>query len=384
MTNDEFMMKCTDCVNFRSFKTTYSTDRYWMQSICYVKSEDALVRCFTNLNTSGNNEISSIEKLNYSTKERISCVTNLKYGHVNDITYNPVTNKLYLTPMYCKNSTLDKNLIYVLNVSTFAKEREIHVGTDTNNCIYGITYDEINNRYYIAMSDNKIAVLNSSFEILSEFSLIQYGVNSYKNTFQCLEYYDGKLFLLYFEKIVVFDIEGRYLKNFSVGGSIESEGLALTKDGDFIIGKVYEDQKGRCISELLSFNILDCRDVTDLLSVEVGATAGVAISKEIKEKMNVNSNAKILNGINYVKRRGNLVQCTICITNITEVGSKVVALLPSGYTPSHYMRVIVACSGKNFARFEIATDGRILIYATSLTSISSSDWFELNVTYLVD
>lgn len=48
------------------------------------------------------------------------------------------------------------------------------------------------------------------------------------------------------------------------------------------------------------------------------------------------------------------------------------------------MRVIEACSGKNFARFEIATDGRILIYATSLTSISSSDWFELNVTYLVD
>lgn len=388
MTNDEFMMKCTDCVNFRSFKTTYSTDRYWMQSICYVKSEDALVRCFTNLNTSGNNEISSIEKLNYSTKERISCVTNLKYGHVNDITYNPVTNKLYVTPMYCKKkpneSGLDKNLIYVLNVSTFAKEVEIHVGTDNNNCVYGITYDEVNNQYYIAMSGSKIATLNSSFEILTEFSLIQHGVNSYENTFQCLEYYDEKLFLLYSEKIVVFDTKRNYLKNFSTGGSIESEGLASLGKGDFIIGKVYEDQKGRCISELLSFNILDCRNVTDLLFTEVGAKAGVAISKEIKEKMDVNSNAKILNGINYVKRRGNLVQCTICVTNITEVGSKVVALLPEGYRPSHYMRVIGACSGKNFARFEIATDGRILIYATSLTSISSSDWFELNVTYLVD
>ncbi len=182
----------------------------------------------------------------------------------------------------------------------------------------------------------------------------------------------------------MFDKEGHYFENFSEGGSIESEGLASIRDGDFIIGKVYEDQKGKCISELLSFNILDCRNVADLLFTEVGAKAGVAISKETKEKMNVNSNAKILNGINYVKRRGNLVQCTICVTNITEVGSKVVALLPEGYRPSYYMRVIGACSGKKFARFEIATDGRILIYATSLTSISSSDWFELNVTYLVD
>ena len=183
---------------------------------------------------------------------------------------------------------------------------------------------------------------------------------------------------------MVFDTKGNYLKNFSTGGSIESEGLASIRDGDFIIGKVYEDQKGKCISELLSFNILDCRNVTDLLFTEVGAKAGADTSKEIRDKMDVNINAKILNGINYVKRRGNLVQCTICITNITSVGSKLVALLPAGYRPSHYMRVIGACSGKNFARFEIATDGRILIYTTSLTSISSSDWFELNVTYLVD
>ncbi len=374
MTNDEFMMKCTDCANFRSKKTTYSTDQYWMQSICYVKPEDALVRCFTKLNTEGAAEVSSIEKLNKSTMERISCVTNLNYGHVNDITYNPKTNKLYVTPMYCKEkpneSGLDKNLIYVLNVSTFAKEGEIHVGTDNNNCVYGITYDEVNNQYYIAMSGSKIATLNSSFEILSEFSLIQHGVNSYENTFQCLEYYDEKLFLLYSEKIVVFDTEGNYLKNFSTGGSIESEGLASVGKGDFITGKVYGDRKGRWITELLSFNILDCRNVTDLFFTEVGAKAGADTSKEIRDKMDVNINAKILNGINYVKRRGNLVQCTICITNITSVGSKLVALLPAGYRPSHYMRVIGACSGKNFARFEIATDGRILIYTTSLTSIS--------------
>lgn len=134
----------------------------------------------------------------------------------------------------------------------------------------------------------------------------------------------------------------------------------------------------------MSFNILNSRSVTDLLSIEVEVKARVDISKEIRDKMDVNISAKILNGVNYVKIRRNLVQCTICITYITEVGSKVVALLPAGYTPSHYIRVIGACSGKNFTRFEIVTDGKILIYATSLTSISSIDWFELNVTYLID
>lgn len=63
-----------------------------MQSMCYVKSENALVRCFTKLGTKGDNEVSSIEKLNYLTMGRINCVINLKYGHVNDITYNPKTN----------------------------------------------------------------------------------------------------------------------------------------------------------------------------------------------------------------------------------------------------------------------------------------------------
>lgn len=61
--------------------------------------------------------------------------------------------------MYCKESSLDGNLIYVLNVSTFAKEKEIHIGTNTTNCIYGITYDETKNQYYIAMSNYKMAIL---------------------------------------------------------------------------------------------------------------------------------------------------------------------------------------------------------------------------------
>ena len=213
------------------------------------------------------------------------------------------------------------------------------------------------------------------FEIVTRFSFWQDGVNSFGNKFQNLEYYDGKIFLSYWEKIVVFDDKGTYLKNFSTGGSVELEGLASLGDGEFVLGKVYGktmymNKIETCTNELWSFNILDCRNVMNLISTEVEAE--------------IESPAKIFNDFNYVQKRGNVVQCSICITNITSVGNTVVATLLPGYRPNHYIRVMGACSGNNFARFEIATDGKIRITATSLTSIQSSYWFELEVTYLVD
>lgn len=36
MTNEEFMMRCTECVNLRKIKTTRSTEKNWMQSMCYI------------------------------------------------------------------------------------------------------------------------------------------------------------------------------------------------------------------------------------------------------------------------------------------------------------------------------------------------------------
>lgn len=81
---------------------------------------------------------------------RINVKNNLEYGHVNDITYNPRTNKLYLVPMFSASSGKDRNVIYELNSSTFVKEREIHVGTTTMS-IDAITYDSERNQYYVAI-----------------------------------------------------------------------------------------------------------------------------------------------------------------------------------------------------------------------------------------
>lgn len=366
MINEEFMMKCTDCANLKNVSTTYSTDSYWTQSMCYIPTENALVRCLGKIGTSS----CFIEKINYSDMSRISINKDLNYAHANDITYNPKTNKLYLTPMFSQESGLDRNLIYVLNASTFVKEAEIHVGTDMSMPVYGIAYNNTDNQYYVALGDSMIVALNNSFEIVSTFSFKQYGITSSCGPFQCIEYFDDKIFVLYHKKIVVFDTKGNYLSNVSVGDSIESEGIASIGNGDFVIGKVYGNNVGLIINEIFSFNIFDCRNLDDMLSTEVGVI--------------LKGSVKILNDMNIIRKKGNLVECSLCFTNITSVGGDVIAVIPKAYAPNCYMRVIGACTGTNFARFEIGKDGTIRIFTTTITSIQSNYWFELHITYMVD
>lgn len=319
-----------------------------------------MVICYVDLKTMQ----SSIEKINYSTMDRISIKVKLDYNHVNDITYNPRTNKLYLTPMFASDSGKRRNVIYELNASTFAKEREIYVGTDTAISIDAIAYDSERNQFYIVMGD-KILTLNSSFEIISEFVF----VFSDGFDFQNIEYYDGRIFVSYTEKIDVFDCSGSYLKNFATGANVESEGIAAVGNENFVLGKVYDNNIGTIMNELYIFNLFECRIVNNLLPTDVGVTVVAPV--------------KINNNFNYVRKIGNLVQCSVCFTNITAQGSTVIAKLPKGYWPMNYLRVIGACGGNNFARFEISKVGDIIMNATSLSVIQSNHWFELEVTYFV-
>ncbi len=361
MTNDEFMMKCTDCAKLKKIRTMKSTDKYWMQSMCYISSEDALVICYRKLGTT----ITSIEKVNYSTMNRINIKNDLIYDHANDITYNSKTNKLYLVPMFDKNSVNDRNVIYELNSSTFAKEREIYVGMNTRMSIDAIAYDSDHNCFYIAMG-NEILTLNSSFEIISKFEFnFQKGF-----IFQNIEYYDGKIFASYTGKIDVFDVTGTYLKYIATGEGVEAEGIAAIREGKFVLGKVYDTHIGVIVNELFLFDLFVCKILNELLPIDVG--------------VKVKGQVKIDNDFNHIIKIGNVVQCSVCFTNITSASSTIIAEIPEGYWPMNYLRVVGACSGNNFARFEISKDGKIRLYATSLSAIQSTHWFELEVTYMVD
>lgn len=361
MTNNEFIMRSTNCAKLSKIRTMRSTDKYWMQSMCYISSEDALVICYVNLNTLEN----SIEKINYTTMNRISIKNNLNYNHVNDITYNSKTNKLYVLPMFEKNSPNNRNVIYELNSSTFVKEREIYVGTDTKTSIDAIAYNSTQNHFYVAMG-HEILTLNSSFEIISKFEFnFQEGF-----VFQSIEYYKERIFVSYTGKIDVYDVTGTYLKYIATGEGVEAEGIAAIDKNKFVLGKVYNSHIGAIVNELFLFDLFDCKILNELLPTDVGV--------EVKGQVKINNN------FNYIRKIGNVVQCSVCFTNITSASSTTIAVIPAGYRPMNYLRVIGACGGNNFARFEISKVGNIIMNATSLSSIQSNHWFELEVTYLVD
>lgn len=100
------------------------------------------------------------------------------------------------------------------------------------------------------------------------------------------------------------------------------------------------------------------------------------------------SSATTLNGCtsvtNNIRKQNNFVELHVCITNIQDFTQTKIAQIPSGYRPSVYKRVLGACSGNNYCRFEVSTDGYIQLINTSITSPSSADWFELVMSYITD
>lgn len=94
----------------------------------------------------------------------------------------------------------NKNLMFVLNPSTFAKEQEVSIGDNVESVPYGIAYDAINNQYYVAM-DGTIKILDSSFNIVDSFNLT-YNINM--GTPQNIECYDEKIFVVHDNKICVY------------------------------------------------------------------------------------------------------------------------------------------------------------------------------------
>lgn len=165
-------------------------------------------------------------------------------------------------------------------------------------------------------------------------------------------------------------MNGTYLKYIATGDGVEAEGIAAIGAGKFVLGKVYDTHIGIIVNELFLFDLFDCKIINELLPTDVG--------------VKVKGQVKINNDFNYIRKIGNLVQCSVCFTNITSASSTPIAEIPEGYRPMNYLRVIGACSGDNFARFEISKDGKIIMYGTSLSSIQSNYWFELEVTYLVN
>ncbi len=368
MNNNDFTLNCTDCINFKEEKyVKTSNDGMWLESVCNVVTDNAIVLFYIY----GTNSV-FIEKIDLSTYQTLAYVSDKPYDHANDSTYNSTTQKIYLVPMHSQQSGLDRNLLYVINKDTFVKESEIHIGNNTTACLAGIAFDEINSIYY-AVLGSSIVKLDTSFNIISSFPIVPSGISA--NTFQNIEVYDEKLFVVYNDKILVYDNNANFIKNIAIDATAETDGFVSIGNNNFLIGKVYNSFPNVVRSSLNLFNIFDVGINKTLLTLHAG--------------INTQNNVQIQSGINYITKRDHIVYCNICFNNISSFGTgtnsdTAIAILPKDFRPSKYIRVIGARLGHNYARFEIDTNGYIYLTASSLTTFHSSHWFHLNTSFIVD
>lgn len=362
MNNNDFRITSTNTVNWKGVKYSRSSTTYWLQSFCHVSTDNSIVAFYHG--DSG----SFVEKINLSTYQMTAYSLNYNYSHANDCTYNPTTQKIYLVPMYDEASGNDRNLVFVLNKNTFAKESEIHIGNDTSNSVYGIAYDSVNNIYYAAMSGSTIAKLDSNFNIISTFSFNSYSLPT--TVFQNLEVYNEKLFLVYNDSIHIFDIDANMIKFISMDSAAETEGFASIGGGNFLVGKVYKTEPTIIYNSINLFNIFDSGLNNPFLTLTV--------------KAKTKNGSSIVDNVNYVKKRDRTVYCNICLSGLTSLDDVIIAELPSGFRPSNYVRFIGARAGHNWVRFEISTSGEIRARASSSSTIQSSNWVQLVTTFITD
>ena len=464
MNNIEFGIKCTDSANLKMKKIIRDTDDGVAQSMCYLPSENSLVVCYSRADG-----ISvTMEKISLSSLEVTNTVNNLPYYHANDITYNSNNNKLYLIPMTQGIIPAINNKIFVLNSSTFQKEGEIVIADSTLE-IAGIAYDDDNDKYYLNTSSG-ILVLNSTFSIIDSFDE-SYNINLGTN--QTLEFYDGRIYVVHNNKVVVYDSDGNYVKHFTTLGKLESEAFASVGNGSFLLTKILNITSSIFVNQLYEFNIYDFKsegdntfytDVSQIgivnnnsinlmdickkmpnnsaiqfdantinsslfksslpgncygnifirktnqtriqLEYSIGSSENnnpcyyvakyhipndttivwkrVVLEGVQETQATLDNGATVLSGINHIRKNGNTVTCHLCLKNISQLDSTIYAIIPKNYTPSHYLRVIGAASGANFARFEIDTSGNVRILFSSISNPTLTTWYELFVTYLVN
>ena len=165
-----------------------------LQGGCYLPTKQLFLMAIVN---DDNNSCILVE-LDKDYETVIKRVT-LDLGHANDLTYNPDDGKIYVAT---GSTGTNANKIAVLNGSTYALENTLDLGNTRSKWL--ISYDDINNRYYVLDTDY-LTIYDSSWGQLKQYE------NTYKNqyavecemTAQSSFCYDGKFIALYFARELV-------------------------------------------------------------------------------------------------------------------------------------------------------------------------------------
>lgn len=150
----------------KSFFTNNSEVYVWLQSACYIDSIDKVILGFVKTDYSAG----ILVKYDFATDTVISRSSAVSFGHMNDMTYNPTTGKLYVATM---DTGTYAYKIVVVNPSNLSFETSISINdnTSTNYSISQLSYDRRNDLYYAVVSGAILKILDTSFNVLQSVEL---------------------------------------------------------------------------------------------------------------------------------------------------------------------------------------------------------------------
>lgn len=148
----------------RKLKFAYINDTsYGLQSAEYVDSLDHIILGFTDGLESGICKLVEVEK-DFQTVIRVA--EGLSLGHVNDLAYNPATNKLYAATM---TTGVYANQIAIIDPETLT----ITGAIDVQMPIYQLSYDRTNNVFY-AGSNYSNYIFDADFNIINTTNIANF------------------------------------------------------------------------------------------------------------------------------------------------------------------------------------------------------------------
>ena len=146
--------------------------------------------------------------------------TTLQLAHANSITYDPINNKLYVASLVLDSTQLHQ--LYVIDYVNFTLENTITFDTLRNTeGVHSVSYDVVTNKLYVATEDtnlnNAITLYEMNLEsyLLNEIELVDYtGLLSTTNNNDILVYNNIFYLLKYNPQVIIsYDLDNKNLRN---------------------------------------------------------------------------------------------------------------------------------------------------------------------------
>lgn len=169
---------------------------------------------------SGSDTPHSIRRLHILTGETFSrnfSTDEWLCGHINDMTYNPYTNKIYVSAFDPDDYSTSGNIV-VINPDTLLQEEVIHLQRENGKMcpVHGIAYDRLNRCYYTPTRDSRgcgYAVFNDDFQYIRTIMTTRYenfvlqGIETDgKYIYRSLSAEDGS------QWFAIYDFNGSFIK----------------------------------------------------------------------------------------------------------------------------------------------------------------------------